>query len=181
VKFIQDKPHYNHHTDDPAELYFRSSADRAPTHLKCVGLGYCLSAESSKEFNLELAPFEFMGAGVFGEGRPCSWSSSIKWTGSSHKYGIYKHRDSVLIIESHGGGEQGYYDSDCHALELLENMCRTLSPERIWDVCYLIAKTENGAYRKGRQEMAALFLEGRLKRRRRNSSYRLEIVEQRNG
>jgi hypothetical protein len=36
----------------------------------------------------ELAPFEFMGAGIFGEGRPSRELASTKWTGSSHKYGV---------------------------------------------------------------------------------------------
>src|SRR5262249_38798714 len=96
----------------------------------------------------------------------------------SHKYGLYKDGLSLLIIESHGGGEQGYFDRDSHAIDLFEQLCATLPPERIWDLCYLVATTQNQAYRKGRQEMATLFLQGRLKRRRRNHSYRLEILSE---
>jgi hypothetical protein len=81
MKFIQDSPGLNHHTDD-ARIYFRGSATEAPTHLRCVGMGYTLSAESHREFDVELAPFAVIGVGRFGEGRPCDGLSSSKWTGN---------------------------------------------------------------------------------------------------
>lgn len=176
MRFIQNDPDLNHHTDDAAEIYFRNSSEQAPTHLTCVGMGFVLSAHSDAEFEVELAPFQLIGVGQFGEGRPCSGSNSTKWTGDSHKYGVYKSGRSLLILESHGGGEQGYFDRSSHAIELFDNLCATLPAERIWDVCYLIATTENRAYRKGRHEMTTLFLEGRLRRRKRNNSYYLKIV-----
>jgi hypothetical protein len=176
MKFIQDSPGLNHHTDDGAKIHFRRSATETPTHLRCVGMGYTLSAESQAEFDVELAPFVLIGVGTFGEGRPCDGSSGTKWTGRSHTYAVYKHRRSLLILESHGGGEQGYIDHHSHAVELFDHLCATLAPERIWDICYLIATTENRAYRKGRQELATLFLQGRLKRRRRERQWRLEIL-----
>lgn len=176
MKFVQDAPEQNYHTDDAAQIYIRGSAEKAPTHLRCVGMGFDLSAHSDVEFNLDLAPFELIGVGRFGEGRPCDGLSGTKWTGDSHEYGVYKHGRSLLIIESHGGGEQGYFDRHSHAMKLFEHLCATLPPERIWDICYLIANTENRAYRKGRHEMAMLFLQGRLKRRRRNNQYHLDIL-----
>ncbi len=176
MKLIQDRPGENHHTDDAAKIYFRNSPTDAPTQLRCFGMGYSLIAHSDAEYDLDLAPFELIGVGLFGEGRPCGGSTNTKWTGDSHTYGVYKHRSSLLIIESHGGGEQGYFDQHCRAIELFDHLCATLAPERIWDICYLIATTENRAYRKGRHEMATLFLEGRLKRKRRNNCYRLEIL-----
>jgi hypothetical protein len=176
MNFVQDAPHENYHTDDAASIYIRGSADKAPTHLHCVGMGFELSAHSDAEFNLELAPFELIGVGRFGEGRPCGGLSGTKWTGASHKYGVYKQGRSLLIIESHGGGEQGYLDRHSHALELFDFLCATLPPERIWDLCYLIAHTENRAYRKGLNEMKTLFLQGRLRRKRRNHQYRVEIL-----
>jgi hypothetical protein len=178
VKFIQEHPSWNYRTDDAAQIYFRSSEKGAPTHLRCVGMGFELSAHSGTEYSVELAPFECIGAGSFGEGRLCFQSGGTKWTGNSHKYGIYKHRGSLLILESHGGGEQGYLDRDSHAIELFDHLCATLPPERLWDICYLSAKTENRAHRKGREEMTMLFLQGRLKRRRRNNRYRVEILSE---
>jgi hypothetical protein len=139
-------------------------------------MGFCLTANSQTEFDVELAPFALIGVGTFGDGRPCAGSPGTKWTGSSHTYGIYKHRHSLLIIESHGAGEQGYIDQHSHAIELFDQLCATLPRERLWDICYLIANTENRAYRKGRQELTALFLQGRLKRKRRNSQWRLEVL-----
>ena len=176
MNLIQEHPSSNYHTDDAAQIYFRDSSAKAPTHLRCVGIGYALSAHSRAEPNVELAPFQLLGVGIFGEGRPCDWSSQTKWTGSSHKYGVYKDRRSLLILESHGGGEQGYIDEHSDAIELFDHLCSMLSPERIWDLCSLITNTENRAYRKGRQEMTELFLQGRLKRRRRNHTYGLEIL-----
>jgi hypothetical protein len=176
MRFVQDGSLENYHTDDAARIYIRGTADKAPTHLRCVGMGFDLSAHSDVEFNLELAPFELIGVGRFGEGRPCDGWSDTKWTGDSHKYGVYKHGRSLLIIESHGGGEQGYLDRHSHAIELFDLMCATQPPERIWDICHLIAHTENRAYRKGRNEMTTLFLQGRLRRKRRNHRHELEIL-----
>ena len=176
MNFVQDRPGEYYHTDDLARIYFRGSGTEAPGRLRCAGMGYALSAHSDEEFDVELSPFELMGVGRFGEGRLCWEGSTTKWTGSSHTYGVYKYRKSLLIIESHGGGEQGYFDESSHAIELFEQLCSTLSAERIWDLCYLIATTENRAYRKGRYEMTKLFLQGRLKRRRRKNQYRLEIT-----
>ena len=176
MRFSQNRPEENYHTDDAANIYFRRSAQRAPTHLHCVGMGFALCAHSEAEFNVELAPFELIGVGAFGVARPTDAVSNTKWTGDSHKYGVYKHRNSLLILESHGGGEQGYYERHSHGIELFDGLCATLPPERIWDICHLIATTENRAYRKGRHEMSVLFLENRLKRRKRHGYYRLEIL-----
>jgi hypothetical protein len=177
MKFIQDSPELNYHTDDDAKIYFRGSKAQPPTHLHCVGMGYTLSANSHQEFDVDLAPFGLIGVGRFGEGRPCGGlNGSTKWTGSSHTYAIYKHRWDLLIIESHGGGEQGYIDRHSHAIELFDSLCANLPTERIWDICYLIANTENRAYRKGRQELTTLFLQGRLKRKRRNHQWFLNIL-----
>lgn len=176
MKFIQDTPGYNHHTDDAADIYFRNTANKAPTHLLCVGMGYSLISDSSATFEVELAPFELIGVGHFGAGRPCDWSSQTKWTGDSHKYGVYKHGRRLLIVESHGGGELGYYDKSSHAIELFDQLCSSLPPERVWDLCRLIATTENRAYRKGRQEVMALFLQKRLKRHKRNHRVHVEIL-----
>jgi hypothetical protein len=117
VKLIQETPGCNYRTDDAAQIYFRGSPSGAPTHIRCSGIGYTLSAHSCAEFNVELAPFELIGVGNFGEGRPCSGSPATKWTGRSHKYGVYKHNRQLLIIESHGGGEQGYFDDHSHAMD----------------------------------------------------------------
>ncbi|HET9184342.1 MAG TPA: hypothetical protein VFP59_19645 [Candidatus Angelobacter sp.] len=176
MRFVQGRPGENYHTDDDARIYFRRTADGAPTHLRCVGMGFALSAHSDAEFEVELAPLELIGVGTFGAGRPTRAGSNTKWTGDSHKYGVYKHRGSLLILESHGGGEQGYYDRFSHAIELFDELCTTLPPERIWDICHLIATTQNQAYRKGRHEMAMLFLQNRLKRRKRHGHYRLEVL-----
>jgi hypothetical protein len=176
MKFVQDRPGENYHTDDAARIYFRRSESQAPTHLPCAGMGFMLSAHSGDR-NLEVAPFELIGVGRFGGARPSGGlCDSTKWTGASHEYGVYKYRRALLILESHGGGEQGYLDETCHAIELFDHMCATLPPERIWDICYLIAHTQNQAYRKGRHELTTLFLQGRLKRKRRNQEYHLEIL-----
>lgn len=176
MKFIQDNPDYNYHTDDAAKIYFRRSALQAPTHLLCTGIGYELSADSLGTFSMELAPFEFVGAGIFGAARPCDTLSSTKWTGDSHKYGVYKHSNYLLIMESNGSGEFGYLERHSDNVRLFEHLCATLRVEQIWDICHLIAETQKQAYRKGRHELETLFLQNRLKRRKRNSRYCLEIV-----
>lgn len=125
-----------------------------------------------------LRHFELMGVGIFGPGRP-SISPGTNWTGDSHKYGVYQHNGSLLILESHGGGEQGYVDRHSHAIELFETLCKTHPPERIWDLCYLVATTQNQAYLKSRYAMASLHMEDRLRRRRRKRVYRLEVLPER--
>ena len=176
MKLVQDDPDYNFHTEDDAAIYFRNSARQAPTHLCCSGIGFELSAHSYGEFRVELAPFEFIGAGLFGEVRPCAALDSTKWTGNSHKYGIYKHRNQLLIIESNGSGEYGYLERHSDNIQLFDSLCASLPRERLWDLCHLIAETQKHGYRKGRHEITTLFLQNRLKRRRRNNQYRLEIL-----
>src|SRR5215469_16748955 len=176
MRMIQDDPDYNYHTDDPANIYFRNSAHQVPTHLSCSGMGFELSAHSFGEPEVELALFEFIGAGLFGDARPCAGLTATKWTGDSHKYGIYKHRNQLLIIESNGSGEYGYLERHSDNIQLFENLCTTLPKEQIWDICHLIAETQKQGYRKGRHEMATLFLQNRLKRRKRKNQYQLVIL-----
>jgi hypothetical protein len=174
MKFVQDRPEENYHTDDDARIYFRDTTNGAPTHVRCHGIGYALASEGDIG-NVELAPFELIGVGRFGLARG---SSTTKWTGDSHVYGVYQHNKSLLILESHGGGEQGYLDLHTHAMEMFETLCKTLAPERIWNLCYLIAMTENRARRAGRYEIELLFLQNRLKKAKRNHHTYVKILPQ---
>jgi hypothetical protein len=176
MKFVQEQPHRNYCTADPAKIYFRRSEHREPTHLQCSRIGYELSEHCEGMSTVELAPFEFVGAGVFGAARPCDPASSTKWTGASHKYGVYKNRNQILIIESNGRGEYGYLERYSGNVRLFEGLCALLPAEQVWDICRLIVETQKQAYRKGRSEMTTLFLQNRLKRRRRNNRPRLEIL-----
>ncbi len=176
MRFVQDRPEENHHTDDAACIYFRRTSECAPTHLPCVGMGYTLAAHVHGVVNVELAPFELIGVGEFGAARSSSSGLSFKWTGSSHNYGVYRSKRQLLILESHGGGEQGYFDPSSHAIELFQQICATMPAKRIWDLCYLIANTQKQAYRLGQNEITSLFLHGRLRRRRRKGSYQMEVL-----
>lgn len=176
MKFVQEQPQSNYCTDDPAKIYFRRTENHEPTHLQCSRIGYELSEHCEGMSTVELASFRFLGAGVFGVARPCDPKSSSKWTGASHKYGIYTNGDQILIIESNGGGEYGYLERYSGNTRLFEGLCALLSAEQMWDICHLIVETQKQGYRKGRSEMTTLFLQDRLKRRKRNKRYRLEIL-----
>jgi len=126
----------------------------------------------------------------FGEGRPC-WgfpNSNTKWTGSSHRYDIFtKERKLggayVAIRWRHGGGV-GWIVTDDN-----RKRCETSLPLIIaavpdegqrWDACHYICDAvqdiASAEATRQRRELETAFLEGRMKKRKRNHKYSVEVT-----
>jgi hypothetical protein len=108
----QDRIGYYWTTNDDAALPFNEAGVAQPTHVRCFNMQDNLN--SGAERRVPVSDLALMAVGTFGVGRPCpGLSTTTKWTGSSHKYGIYRntsglYKDSIVILECHGGGMVGY-------------------------------------------------------------------------
>jgi len=164
-------------TNDPADLTFNEAGTKPPNAIRCFNMQDFLNHGECRDVLVET--LEFLGSGTFGEARPSV--ASTRWTGDSHRYGIYRNRagvykNGVIVVECHGGGMFGYAFDNLVAGETWEYVARNLSPETIWNLCYQIA----GAYRTARDAekrlLSLAFLEGRMKKRRKNNKVYVEIV-----
>lgn len=159
------------HSDDAARLYWYKSeypgSDRAtsvPERLTAYTIGHT-GIVMGEHVVVEIAALDFLGAGLFGEGRPCSGlNSTTKWTGDAYRYGIYAvngRANRHVIIRKDGGGIYVYLDAghtDWRAL------CSLLPPERLWDLCQAMGHTYHQGRAHERQRLYGLIAEDRIKR-----------------
>jgi hypothetical protein len=61
------------------------------------------------------------------------------------------------------------------AVETWEYVARNLSPEMIWNLCYQVARAYRTPRDAEKQLLSPAFLEGRMKKRRRNSRVYLYV------
>ena len=176
---IQEHEGHYWKSADAADLCFNESGPVPPTHITCSRIGsVCLVLSAS--VNVPVTELEQIAVGRFGNGRPCDGlSSTTRWTGDSHRYGAYLWKPEfgsrkLVIVECHGGGMHGYVFES--TLPSIVELMRSLPTEQVWDLCYSFAGTQNEAYKQGKNHTAQLFLQDRLKRRRKNNAYHLEIL-----
>ncbi len=136
-------------------------------------------------FELKTAEWKHVARATFGPGRPTD--SSAQWTGNSHRYDIYRYegkshfdKGAWALRFSHGGGNgwlthrplKGETTPLEHAVILPE-------PQR-WDVCHFlyecVEKTASEAARDQYRRLAEAFVDGRLKKRRKDGRVRVEIL-----
>jgi len=159
----------NWHTDDPAKLYLSNTGDfsEAPTELSAFIIGRGGVVRPATRV-VKLEDLRFMGHGLFGESRPCSYGSSTRWTGDAYKFGIYEEPvKRIVIIRTDGSGTTAYAIDETDALETWQKLVAALPSEVLWNLCMTLSNT----YRKGRaderQVVLQQFLEGKLRKRRR--------------
>ncbi len=126
--------------------------------------------------DVPVASLQYLAAGIFGEPRS-SVTATIRWSGDSHRYGIYRHlsphtHQSIVLLERHNGGMVGYHFEQSYAIETWETLARTLVPELIWNLCNQFAETYHAARAAERGDMYCALLEGRMKKRSRNPAIR---------
>jgi hypothetical protein len=171
------------HSDDAARLYWYKSehpgSDRAPTapeRLTAYVIGHT-GIVMGEHVIVEVAALDFLGAGLFGEGRPCSFNSAVKWTGDSYRYGIYAvngHAGRHVIIRNDGGGIYVYLDAGHTDWNTL---CSLLPPERLWDLCQVIGHTYHQGRDHERQRLYRLFAQGGIKRTKIRGQNAYRIIE----
>ncbi len=167
---VQDHPGHYWRTNDPANLDFNGAGEEAPQFVRCFSMNDYINRGEARD--VPVASLEYLAAGIFGEPRP-SVTAPIRWSGDSHRYGIYRNpstygRHSIILLERHGGGMVGYQFDQCYAIETWEALARTLAPEMIWNLCNQIAESYHASRVAERSNMHRAFLEGRMKKRRRN-------------
>jgi len=139
-------------------------------------------------FEVKTAEWTHVARATFGPARkgPNARPTEAGWTGDSYRYDIYRytgesHFDTGAwaLRYSHGGGN-GWLTHRPLAGETtpLEHAAR-LAESQSWDVCHFLYKsvntTANEAARDQYRELAEAFVEGRLKKRRKDGRVRVEI------
>jgi hypothetical protein len=165
----QAHPGHYWHTDDRADLAFNEYGPDRPRTIRCYNMQDHLNKGEFRD--VPVASLEYLAAGIFGEARPSGLGSATRWTGSSHRYGIYRnssglYRTGAVILECHGGGMHGYAFDNLVAGETWDYIVAHFEPEMIWNLCNQLAHAYYAARDAERHTVCAAFLEGRLKSRR---------------
>ena len=173
---IQSHPGSYWHSDDAADIWLNTFAAEKPETIKVFESD--ASESSSGLVTIPLAPLRFINAGIFGEGRPCSFNSKSKWTGDSHRYGVYffeedPNKQHPVILETHGGGTQGVMFPS-YTTDLWSVIAVGLLPEQLWDMCHNIMQYGANMQRATEKRIHSAFVEDRLIKRRRHGNVYVE-------
>lgn len=180
MRLIQDRAGENWHSDDPAGLYIDRTGHLAepPQKLRCFVLHDSLNKGDVLE--IEIARLEFMAAAMFGEAR-----GNPKWTGDAYRHAIYRYTPefsaypTIVVVETHGGGTQGYYIRTLTAVETWSHLASTLPSELLWNVCRDLCDMYHNARYVEQHRIHCQFVEGRLKKRRRRNRVYVEVLPER--
>jgi len=127
---------------------------------------------------VEFDSLEFLATGMFGDARPAG--GDTRWTGDSYEHAIYRcTRQSyraIVIIETHGGGTQGYYIATLTADETWTGLARSLPSGTLWNICHDLCRMYQNARYVERQIIYTQFLHGRLKKRRRRNRVYVQVL-----
>jgi len=159
-------------TNDAADLAFNEAGTQQPTHVTCYNLHDTLNRGESEE--VPTGELHLLARAYFG-GR------NVGWTGDAYKFGIYHRRvqigrPEIVIVVSHGRGMEAYALSDLVAVQTWTHLVDKLSEELLWNLCYEIMHVQRAVKDETTRKMGRLFLEGRLKRRRRQNRVYLEVL-----
>jgi len=136
------------------------------------------------EFDVTTGEWEHVCCARFGEGRPCSFSRTTKWTGDSYRYDIFRKGDRIALRWWNGAGE-GWLTSIDKTSSGESNLLLTIASnpceEQRWDACHFLwniaEKSARAAKAAEFTRIATAFTEGRLKKRkvRGRDSYEIKI------
>lgn len=135
-------------------------------------------------FEVKTAEWKHLARASFGPAR----GEGTRWTGDSHRYDIYRYDGEDIFNKlawavrySHGGG-QGWFVYRPHSRNKtspIEHALALPEPQR-WDVCnFLCESVERTATEAARDQytrVAEAFVDGRLKKRRKDGRVRVEIL-----
>lgn len=177
MKAIQDHPGHYFHTDDGAMLRFSEAHGDAPQSVQAAVIG----RHGRDSAEVTLSECTLMAVGDFGQARPSGLGGDTKWTGASHRFGIYRvdarfGRVRILIFRTDGGGASFYLVDEIDALETWQKLA-LLPSELLWNLCMTITETHDQARRAERSVVFRLFLEGRLKKRRARGRVFVDVSE----
>ena len=139
-------------------------------------------------FDVTTAEWEHVCSARFGEGRPCGFNDTTKWTGDSYRYDIYRRGISgktQYALRWWNGGGQGWLiggDNERNGEACLLPLIASVADEnRRWDYCHFLwetaHKTACSAAADMERKYQQAFVDGRLKKRKRKGKYTVEIVQ----
>lgn len=178
MRALQDHPGHYFHSDDVACLRFNEAHGDAPTTIQAHVIGRGLQAPGGT-VPVGLADCELLAVGDFGESRPCG--SSTRWTGSSHRFGIYTvqsrlDRNRILIFRTDGSGARFYLVDETDALATWATLTSALTPAVLWNLCMTLTETYHQARRTEQREQHYLFAMGRLRKRKKGGAVHVEVL-----
>lgn len=175
MHLTQDHPGHYWKTDDPLALPLNEYGPEPPQSIHCYMM-YDLAGRGGMA-DVAVKDLEFLAAGIFGAPR----GDKIKWSGDSHRYGIYRlvnefSSPDVVVLEAHGGGMVGYHFHNCGAIEMWKSLVKTASPEMLWDVCHTIANACTTSRQTVASQYRKAIVEKRVKVHRHAGRARVEIL-----
>jgi hypothetical protein len=132
-------------------------------------------------FDVKTDEWQHVARATFGPSR-CGW------TGDSYRYDIYRYAGKSYFDEgawalrfSHGGGNGWLTHRTLQGESNIMEHAAALPEIRRWDVCHFlyetVTKTATEAARDEFRLVSCAFIEGRLKKRRKGKTVRVEIVQ----
>jgi hypothetical protein len=177
---IPTQAHEGHYwkTNDAADLSFNEAGPEQPQTIRCYNMQDHLNRGECRDVPLDT--LELLAAGIFGEGRSSGLGSTTRWTGATHRYGIYRnpaglYKNGIVVLEAHGGGMHGYVFDNLVAGDTWERIAKDFPPEMIWNVCNQMARAYRAAREAERAIVFRAFYEGRLKKSKRRGSVYVHI------
>jgi hypothetical protein len=163
-----------------------------PGDLKDVEIGTFFQPKypnGRQTFDVKTAEWKHVARATFGPARkgPNARPTEAGWTGDSYRYDIYRYAGESFLDEgawalrfSHGGGN-GWLTHRPLQDQTTPLEHAALLPETLrWDICHFlygsVEKTADEAARDQYRELAVAFVEGRLKKRRKDGRVRVEIL-----
>jgi hypothetical protein len=179
MSFVQDRgPRSYWHSTDRADIWLDHATPDDPVTVPAQRIGRHDLSHRAPPVEVPHAELHFVAAGVFGPGRPCG--GTTKWTGDSHRFGIYRWdrphgRPSIVILRRDGGGCSAYHVDESDALETWTALA-ALPETLLWNLCHTLTSTYRAGVRAGQDRILHHFLHKRLKLRRRRGTVRVEIL-----
>ena len=161
----QEHPGQYWRSSDPADIWLNEAGAESPTLIIC-------QTPQGGTATVRVDDLKFIGAGLFGDGRPCLGGGDVNWTGASYRYGVYLvHKPysgpAVVILQSSGGGAEGLMLSSTTSVETWEHLAATSKPEMLWNICHELYEVRREGLEGVKRSIFAAFIEGRLKKSRR--------------
>jgi hypothetical protein len=175
MTLVQERAGCCWQSDDKADVWFNESAPEAPKVITCQ------TAQGGKAI-VRVGDLEFLGAGLFGESRPCL-EGSAKWTGNSYRYGVYKSYkaysgSATVILQHSGSGMIGLQLDFTTSGDTWRHLAATSSREMLWNLCHELFELHREALEGQKRAVFAAFAEGRLKKSKRKGHYQVTMVPQ---
>lgn len=173
--------------DDEGGLWFRDGWEKPepPTTAEAYLVGHSGLVRDATR-TIELADLEYVCKAFFGpprgNARPDGEGGWLGgWTGDYCKYALYLLRNEfatpdAVIMRHDGGGHYFYVIDELESHKAWPAIALALPEPLRWTLFNSYAHTYHAGAKAGERKMGRLFLEDRLKKRRKGGAVRLEVL-----